>query len=78
MTGERLKAWMEAARVSAQDIAEALSDSGNGVSRQRVHQWCNGAPVSEYWSGRLEQVIAEIDANDLRRVTSRITKEAAA
>jgi len=62
MTGDQLDKWLWAERVTLAEFAEALSKTGRGVSRQQVHKWRNGAPISEYWAARVEQVAAEISA----------------
>ena len=62
MTGDQLSRWMDAERVTLAEFAAALSKAGRGVSRQQVHKWRNGAPISEYWAARVEQVAAEISA----------------
>ena len=72
MTGETLRAWMKAARMSAQDIAEALKAGGSDITRQRVYQWCKGEPISEYWASRLEQVMANVDRMDYDRIGARM------
>lgn len=76
MTGETLRVWMEAARMSAQDMAEALVANGSAITRQRIYQWCRGESISEYWQARIEQVMAQVDMMDHARIGARMGQAA--
>lgn len=77
MTGKFLQEWLTAARMTANDLAAALTARGASVSRSRVYQWLDGDTISAYWAARIEQVMADIDAADSERVARRMRREEA-